>query len=164
MSNRETIQLKCKSCGGVMTPDENLETLFCPFCGSKELITDSDAVAVEKIKRDMEYKRWEHEDSQKEQAEQLEYKNSKAGKVAIVFSIICGIMSVTRFTHIHSFSNFLGAVLLLLQTILFLASFLVRKEVINPEKIIKIQINKLPTFLMAAGFFLFIPVFIFTAL
>ena len=34
-----------------LTIDTQREVLICPFCGSEELITDSDAVAVEKIRQ-----------------------------------------------------------------------------------------------------------------
>ena len=49
--SQTNIQLQCKNCGGNLTIDSQREVLICPFCGSEELITDSDAVAVEKIRQ-----------------------------------------------------------------------------------------------------------------
>lgn len=65
---QSTIRLQCKNCGGNLTVDAQREVLICPFCGSKELITDNDAVAVEKIRQKTTFKQWEREDAkQKEQ-------------------------------------------------------------------------------------------------
>lgn len=44
------MQLRCQSCDGLLDLDENEEILFCPFCGSKELLIVSDAVKIEKIR------------------------------------------------------------------------------------------------------------------
>lgn len=45
-----TIQLKCKSCDGMMNVDEEREVLFCPYCGSKEIFVESDSVKRERIR------------------------------------------------------------------------------------------------------------------
>ena len=56
------IQLQCKNCGGNLTIDSQREVLICPFCGSEELITDSDAVAFERIRQNMTFKQWKCKD------------------------------------------------------------------------------------------------------
>lgn len=45
-----TYSMKCKSCGGVLNLSDNREILFCPYCGSKELIEVSDDVRKEQIR------------------------------------------------------------------------------------------------------------------
>ena len=40
--------LVCKSCGGQLDISENEEYVYCPFCGSKNLIIESDTVKIEK--------------------------------------------------------------------------------------------------------------------
>ena len=60
--SQNTIHLQCKSCGGNLDTDRNQSLIFCPFCGSRELLIDSDAVAVEKIRQQTEFKKWERED------------------------------------------------------------------------------------------------------
>ena len=40
--SQTNIQLQCKNCGGNLTIDSQREVLICPFCGSEELITDSE--------------------------------------------------------------------------------------------------------------------------
>lgn len=57
---QSAIRLQCKSCGGNLTIDPQREVLICPFCGSEELITDSDAVAVEKIRQKTTFKPYLH--------------------------------------------------------------------------------------------------------
>ena len=61
--------LKCKNCGATMEVDDDKSIVFCPYCGSKELIEDKDPIPVKmmkevrKIKKDdMDY----HERAQKE--------------------------------------------------------------------------------------------------
>jgi len=39
-----TYSLKCKSCQGVLELTEKKNVLYCPYCGSKELIEVSDSV------------------------------------------------------------------------------------------------------------------------
>lgn len=48
----KTVQLRCKDCGGIMNVEENKTVLSCPYCGSKEFISESDEVKIEKIKND----------------------------------------------------------------------------------------------------------------
>ena len=55
--SQNTIHLQCRSCGGNLDVDRNQSLIFCPFCGSKELLVDSDAVAVEKIRQQTEFKK-----------------------------------------------------------------------------------------------------------
>ena len=87
---QSAIRLQCKSCGGNLTIDPQREVLICPFCGSEELITDSDAVAVEKIRQKTTFMQWEREDAKRKEKERSAYRNSKAGIVALVFAFICG--------------------------------------------------------------------------
>ena len=162
--SQNTIHLQCKSCGGNLDIDRNQSLIFCPFCGSRELLIDSDAVAVEKIRQQTENKKWEREDLQQQREENEKYKNSKAGNVALVFAIICGLMFVGSVTIIRSVPNFLRSLSLLLQTASFLLSFLIRKETVRlPEKL-QLKAVRTPTLLMVIGFALFIVTFIFTAM
>ena len=162
--SQNTIHLQCRSCGGNLDVDRNQSLIFCPFCGSKELLVDSDAVAVEKIRQQTEFKKCEREDLQKDREEDEKYKNSKAGGVALVFAIICGLMFVGSATIIRSVPSFMRSLSLLLQTSAFLMSYLIRKETVRlPEKF-QLKSVRTPTLLLAVGFALFIVTFILTAL
>ena len=39
----KTKKMKCNACGGVLSIHEDKQVLFCPYCGSKELINESGA-------------------------------------------------------------------------------------------------------------------------
>lgn len=55
MQEVKTYLLKCKNCGGVLNGDEDGDNIIeCPFCGSKELIIESDAVKIARIKANKE--------------------------------------------------------------------------------------------------------------
>lgn len=45
-----TISLRCKECDGFLEVDEDRVVTFCPYCGSKELIEESDDVKKERIR------------------------------------------------------------------------------------------------------------------
>lgn len=48
-NNTKTILLKCKNCNGELIVDENQQIVLCPYCGSKELMVESDSVKTAKI-------------------------------------------------------------------------------------------------------------------
>ena len=56
----EMISLKCKECGGVVEVDASKNVLSCPYCGSKEMIPESDQVKIARIKASERIER-EHE-------------------------------------------------------------------------------------------------------
>ena len=43
---------KCKHCGGDMNLAEDGKSLICPYCGSTEIIEESDAVKIQQIRSD----------------------------------------------------------------------------------------------------------------
>lgn len=46
----KTIKLKCQECGGVMDVDNDNQILYCQYCGSKNLLPESDDVKIERIR------------------------------------------------------------------------------------------------------------------
>lgn len=49
-NSQSTIHLVCQNCGSVMDYDDERQIVACPYCGSKELIKESDDVKIERIK------------------------------------------------------------------------------------------------------------------
>lgn len=43
-------RLECRHCGGIMDADETRNVKVCPYCGSKELVEESDQVTMQRIK------------------------------------------------------------------------------------------------------------------
>ena len=78
--NNNRISLKCKRCNGTLTVDEGKSILACPYCGAKELIIESDAVTIEKIKADtqktIEHERLKSEENQQIREEEKEYRKN----------------------------------------------------------------------------------------
>lgn len=158
------IMLQCKNCGGELSDDTQREIWVCPFCGSKELIIDSDAVAVEKIRQQTTFRQWEREDDAQKEQERIAYRNSKAGIVSLIFAVFCGMCCAGCLSTARNIYNVLNGAVFLLQTASFLLSFLERKEVIHLQKRLPLGGAKLPTLLMATGFLLFIPSLLLTTL
>ena len=50
MSNVNIIRMKCPDCGGTMDIEKDKQVLQCPFCGSKNMIVESDAVKIERLR------------------------------------------------------------------------------------------------------------------
>lgn len=73
----KSIQLKCRSCNGVMSVDTERTVLSCPYCGSKELIIENDEVTIERI-RSAAYK-------EVELGKQQAYREVELGKKEIEF-------------------------------------------------------------------------------
>lgn len=110
----KTIQLKCKECGGVMDWNDNRPILYCSYCGSKELILESDDVTIQRIKTDAfkevafkelnnvaEWKR--HQELREEkQAKEAEYKKFAEGPLSTLLAMLFFIFLVVA---ISSFSN-----------------------------------------------------------
>lgn len=134
-----TIQMRCKSCNGIMHAKEGENLLYCPFCGAEEMIVDSEDVAIEKIRykayadvekhrqettKQVELERMKHEREMEEHEEIKEssrqFKKSKLRKWVILFAILCGIITCSRLSD----KNFVGALIPGIQTILFVASWI----------------------------------------
>lgn len=54
MGNEKIIKMKCESCGEIMDYNKEKEMIFCPYCGSKDLIIASDKVQIARIKEETE--------------------------------------------------------------------------------------------------------------
>lgn len=112
------MQLRCKACGGTLEVDRNSNVLSCPFCGSKELIAESDKVTVERIrnntKKDLvfgvmdrvnESKQQKIEEKRRKEAEDREQlkKIMPILLIVIVLGIIfCCIMAAIEDAELYS--------------------------------------------------------------
>lgn len=104
---QRTTHLICQHCGSVMEYDER-QIVACSYCGSKELVGESDGVKIERIKgktvlaREKQANDFELE--KERYAEELRRKkNREDWKVlgifyAIFFIFIASVMVITKFT------------------------------------------------------------------
>lgn len=105
-NSQSTIHLVCQHCGSVMDYDDERQIVACPYCGSKELIEESDDVKIERIKsktvltREKQANDFELE--KERYAEELrQRKNSESWKVigigyAVIFILIAIVIIVVQ--------------------------------------------------------------------
>lgn len=104
----KTIQLRCQTCGGMMTVEDNNSVLSCPYCGSKELIRESDDVVIERIKnetyKDVELNKLQYEEQKEKRIEEKEmvqkFKKSGFSKIIIAAFIICLLACINSFSQV----------------------------------------------------------------
>ncbi len=72
----KTISLKCRSCGGVLNVNADRDILCCPYCGSKQLIPESDDIKKQRIKSEA-YKNVEYEKQRTYREIELEREKTK---------------------------------------------------------------------------------------
>ena len=54
MQNKRTIRLmKCDDCGAEMEMDDSKRFVFCPYCGSKQLLPESEELTRARIKSEV---------------------------------------------------------------------------------------------------------------
>lgn len=142
---QQTIQLRCKSCSGVMKVEEGSQVLACPYCGSKELIKESDDITIERIKsktyKDVEFGKQQIEReklklaTEKEQLKREEeslrnFKKSKFRKVLVVFTVIALLMCCGAFHNGRIFAGIIAVIM----AALFIVSFLMGMQVIKEKR------------------------------
>ena len=157
----KTIQLKCRDCGGIMTSEEENTILCCPYCGSKELIPESDDVKIERIKsqtyKDIELEKIkymsekEKRESDREQEKEREqerkrFSKSKFSKFLLILALICLFSMFSAFSS----RSILSGIIALIQVGLFVAAWLMGMG------FVKEKIPRLHVLLEVIGFFLII--------
>lgn len=94
-NSQSTIHLVCQHCGSVMDYDDERQIVACPYCGSKELIEESDDVKIERIKsktvlaREKQANDFELE--KERYAEELRQKKNRVD--FLVFGISAGVLA-----------------------------------------------------------------------
>lgn len=94
-NSQSTIHLACQHCGSVMDYDDERQIVACPYCGSKELIEESDDVKIERIKsktvlaREKQANDFELE--KERYAEELRQKKNRVD--FLVFGISAGVLA-----------------------------------------------------------------------
>ena len=133
----KTVTLICSKCSGTMTVDEQNKSVTCPYCGSKELILESDAVQVEKIRteahKEVEFKKLEQADraldEQAKEKRAQEVKKRKLPVVALVFGIISLLFAVIYLLS----GKVTTGIISLIQALLFVFAFISGKDLINVD-------------------------------
>ena len=94
----EVRKLKCHQCGGAIQLDDDRQVLFCPYCGSQELLidNDSDEVKIARItSRTALAKQKEknrHEEEMRKVTENDLIKNRDDNRNSLIVTSICLIV------------------------------------------------------------------------
>ena len=149
---KSTIQLRCKRCDGIMEVDPDRPIIFCQYCGSKELLNESDKVAVQRIKskthKEIELERlkfqrekYDREESSRKQQEQAEREQQiksqqetfRRGPLKTVI-IVSFILSLLSTAYAFSEKNALMAAISIAQAIFFAISWLKGMQFIKERR------------------------------
>lgn len=94
-----TKRLECQHCGGIMDVDETRNVKVCPYCGSKELVEESDSVTKQRIKSHA-WKEVQHDKEEtkrvivkEQEVTEMERKKNETRTDAIIW-IIVGVMFI----------------------------------------------------------------------
>ncbi len=132
----------CSNCGGQLNIDGLQDTVECPYCGTSfpisELIDESDAVRVEKIKqktyKDIELEKLEHEKEKNKKQEDKDkvqsFKKSKFSKVLIIFAVLSLLFCAVAFND----GKILAGIVALIQVALFTGSWLMGMQIVNEPR------------------------------
>ena len=154
------IALKCTNCNGTLTTTENSNILFCPYCGSNELILESDAVKIQKIKsetiKEIALEQQQHEANlekvRMEEARIAAFKKGIFSKVLILCAILCIMLGIGGFNNCRFKLEYLpGSIISLGQGILFILSW------VTGSGFIKLPNRNYYGFVILIAFVLFIP-------
>ena len=158
----QRIRLRCRSCDGIMTADEDGKFMICPYCGSKELIVDNEKVALarlqarqEELRAKQEKEREEKEQRNAEKREEEEsvrsFEKSGFRRVLIIFAILDIIFAMTAFMDHDTVSGIIAVV----QMVLNLLAWLMGMHIFRTKR------RNLPRALFVAGLMLILPYVVF---
>ena len=133
-SGVKTYVLRCKSCGGTLNRTEDEDVLVCPYCGSKEIIEESDAVKIEKMRAEAKRERELRKEAQKE--EELRLLAKKKYKRSFSFILTVFLLCVSLFGCLLAFSDYYIAsgIIAIIQSALFIAALLIGLGVVKPKR------------------------------
>lgn len=113
MDTVKRVTLKCRECQGIMETTEDKDILMCPFCGSKDVIMESDDVTMERIrsqtykdvesikyktKREMEQDKYIYELEKLVEENEADKRAKTHGKFELIVALIfCVFMYVILF-------------------------------------------------------------------
>ncbi len=136
------LDFECKKCHAPI--DINIDTtiIICEYCGSKMVLTDDMRKYIKDLKsknnkEQYEKKRLEKEERLSKIAKdnltrelQTQFRNGKSCKVIIMFAFLCAMGIVINFSD----DRFLLGIISVIQTVLFVVSWLMGMQFIEEKK------------------------------
>lgn len=115
----DTIQMKCSDCNATMEVDPDKTLLYCPYCGSRKLIVESDAVKMTRIQteayKSVEMSKIQREKEQADEQKAEEFRKSKLAGWCIAFTVICIVLAIIAFSN----GSILSGIIAVIQVSLF---------------------------------------------
>ncbi len=164
-----TIILKCTNCGGHLEVDKENDTANCPFCGTSNMLIESDEVVIERIRS----KTFKDVASEKIQAdkeleltklqllnqEKIEKKLGKIRKSPLTVIIaILTIASLLAAIVVYREKYLISAIFMGCQAILFFVTWLMRMRIIKGAGFYLHSLSSMLAILLIIPFFMFIGV------
>lgn len=128
-----------------MNANADSSVFTCPFCGSKEMLIESDSVKIERIRantyKEVELEKLAHEKSVRSQQTQAEmqrrnesdaaaFKKSRRKKVLVFFFVMCTLLMITSFSE----GDILPGIVTGLQAVFFALAWLAGMKYIGKGK------------------------------
>lgn len=76
-SGTKRMQMRCQNCNGELRFDSDKSILSCPFCGSTEIIVESDEVKLQRMQNEIETERLLAQERQQKRQYQLELEKAQ---------------------------------------------------------------------------------------
>ncbi len=164
MDDLRKVSLVCEQCGGTLLVDDAKEVMACPYCGSKTLIIESDAVTMERIRTsaqkeveleriravDREQQRLAQREQEREMSNQTErFRKSKWFKFLIVGFFIAAFCAYSCFSK----GRILGGILSVIQAGCFAVAWTMGMQIIKEKK------RYMHILIALLGVILFVPTF-----
>ena len=151
------VQVRCKSCSGVMRIDTEKSIAVCPFCGATELIVESDEVLIEKdrnrVYKEIELEKLKNEkellDEKNAEEAAAAYRKKVSSKLLLIWIIFVSLVALAMLTQGSPIAGIVGFV----QVGLWTVSRLIGLGYIRPKY------KKLGNILVTIGFILTIAFF-----
>lgn len=128
-----TYVLKCKSCGGTLSGDPDSGILVCPYCGSRELIEESDAVKIAKMQKEVELGRQKILEQQlkneHDKNEVRAFAKSRSFKAAVILLVLSLFGSILAFPNYAYASGIVALIQIGLTVFAILAGF----RIVSPK-------------------------------
>ncbi len=164
-----TIILKCTNCGGHLEVDKENDIANCPYCGTSNLLVESDEVVVERI-RNKTFKAVASEKIQadkeveltKLQLQKQEEIEKRLGKIRkSPLTVIIAILTIVSFliaVVVFYEKYVISAIFMGCQALLFFVAWLMRMRIIKGAGVYLHSLATLLAILLIMPFFMFIGV------
>lgn len=137
--------IRCKACNAPIHFEKGKLSAVCEYCGTQNIINESDTVTVERIKSetekdihrdyiDLERENMRREDAKEQRNDEKEILSNYKDGVIVRLTTIFGIGSIAEICIAFSNSKVLPAIIAIAQLIIFSVSVLLGTKIIKTKR------------------------------